>query len=160
IALILYLLLTPGGHGVFDPTSVAGCSLNPPGTNIHIPRTIPQQSNCDNVLNFLQNNPQGQAIAASKGGANQALQDFIVPGAGSDAQKYLFLMAFAAVMFGIVNGVREIVKEAPVYRRERTVNLGIIPYMFSKVVVLGALCLVQSAILVAVVNLAAPIQQG
>ena len=160
IALILYLLLTPGGRGIFDPTTVAGCNLNPPGTNIHVPQTVPNRRSCQNVLNFLTFDPTGRAIAASRGGANQALQDFIVPGAGNDSQKYLFIMAFAAVMFGIVNGVREIVKEAPIYRRERTVNLGIAPYLFSKITVLGILCLIQSAVLVFVVNLAAPIQQG
>ena len=77
-----------------------------------------------------------------------------------DAQKVLFVMSFAAVMFGCINGAREIVKELPIYRRERTVNLGIAPYMFSKIVVLGVLCLVQSAILVIMVNLVAPFQQG
>jgi ABC transport system ATP-binding/permease protein len=40
------------------------------------------------------------------------------------------------------------------------VNLGIAPYMFSKIAVLGTLCLLQSAVLVFVVNAAAPIQQG
>ncbi|HJT59979.1 MAG TPA: FHA domain-containing protein [Ktedonobacteraceae bacterium] len=76
------------------------------------------------------------------------------PGA-ADAQKVLFVMAFAAVMFGCINGAREIVKEAPIYRRERAVNLGIVPYMFSKIVVLGVLCLFQSAILVIMVNIVA-----
>jgi ABC transport system ATP-binding/permease protein len=64
------------------------------------------------------------------------------------------------MLFGCNNGAREIVKEAPIYRRERTVNLGIAPYMFSKIVILGVLCLVQSAIMVIAVNWIAPIQQG
>lgn len=76
------------------------------------------------------------------------------PGA-ADAQKVLFVMAFAAVMFGCINGAREIVKEVAIYRRERAVNLGIVPYMFSKIVVLGVLCLFQSAILVIMVSLVA-----
>ena len=76
------------------------------------------------------------------------------PGA-ADAQKVLFVMAFAAVMFGCINGAREIVKEAAIYRRERAVNLGIMPYMFSKIVVLGVLCLFQSAVLVIMVSLVA-----
>ncbi len=82
------------------------------------------------------------------------------PAYDGDAQKVLFVMSFAAVMFGCINGAREIVKELPIYRRERTVNLGIAPYMFSKIVVLGVLCLLQSAILVILVNLVAPFQQG
>jgi len=112
------------------------------------------------VVAFLNSDPRGIAFAAQKGGVNQALQSFFKPLSGNDAQKYLFIMAFAATMFGCINGAREIVKEAPIYRRERTVNLGIIPYMFSKIVVLGALCLIQSAVLVLVVNAIAPIKQG
>ncbi len=77
-----------------------------------------------------------------------------------DAQKVLFVMSFAAVMFGCINGAREIVKELPIYRRERAVNLGIMPYMFSKIVVLGVLCLLQSAILEIGVSIVAPFHQG
>ena len=161
IAAILILMLSSGGHGTFDPSSVARCLLNPPGTNIHIPQTAPNSNNCQNVVNFLIDTPEGQAYVASHGGnVNQATQDFIAPESGFDAQKYLFIMAFAAMMFGCINGAREIVKEAPIYRRERTVNLGIAPYMFSKIVILGVLCLLQSAILVLAVNWVAPIQQG
>jgi hypothetical protein len=40
------------------------------------------------------------------------------------------------------------------------VNLGIFPYIFSKIVVLGLLCLLQDAILVASVNAVAPFLQG
>jgi len=113
------------------------------------------------VVNFLKNTPEGQLYVASHGGdVARATQDFIAPESGFDAQKYLFIMVFAALFFGCMNGAREIVKEAPIYRRERTVNLGIAPYMFSKMVVLGVLCLLQSAILVIAVNWVAPIQQG
>ncbi len=112
------------------------------------------------MLTFLQTNPGGQAFAQQKGGPSQALQDFILPGPGADAQKVLFIMAFATVLFGCINGAREIVKEAPIYKRERTVNLGILPYMFSKIVVLGVLCLFQSAVLVVVVQVGEPLQQG
>jgi ABC transport system ATP-binding/permease protein len=161
IGLILILLLSGGGHGTFDATSIANC----PSVN-----GVPQAQNegatshnCTVVLNFLNSTPQGQAYIAKKGNGRsiQAIvQDFILPGSGFDAQKYLFIMAFAAMMFGCVNGAREIVKDAPIYRRERTVNLGMAPYMFSKMVVLGVLCLLQSAVLVLMVNSSAPIQQG
>ncbi len=153
IALILYLMLTPGGHGIFDPTTIAGCQLHPPILP-PITKSVSNSASCQNQVNqfLLLGNTESQAL--------QLTQAYIIPGAGNDSQKYLFIMAFAAAMFGIVNGVREIVKEAPIYRRERTVNLGIVPYMFSKIMVLGLLCLIQSAVLVLVVNLAAPIQQG
>ena len=47
-----------------------------------------------------------------------------------------------------------------IYRRERMVNLGIAPYLFSKIVVLGVFCLLQSAIIVFFVNLKTPFHQG
>lgn len=56
-------------------------------------------------------------------------------------------MVFTAIMFGCINGTREIVKEVPIYLRERMVNLGIFPYMFSKVIVMGIFCLLQSIFL-------------
>jgi ABC transport system ATP-binding/permease protein len=149
IALILAFMLINGGHGTFDPTSIAKCA---------VPASIPRSADAVNKFDCIS---VLQALRA-QGNSNpmQALQQFILPGSGSDAQKYLFIMAFAALMFGCINGAREIVKEGPIYRRERTVNLGIAPYMFSKVVVLGVLCLIQSAILVLVINAVAPIQQG
>jgi len=110
---------------------------------------------CQLVENFLKNDPRGQAYASTRGGTSKALQDFIVPGQGY-APTVLFLMSFAAIMFGCINAIREIVKEAPIYRRERTVNLGILPYMFSKIAVLGSLCLVQSLVLVGCVAIFDP----
>lgn len=120
-----------------------------------------QVVDCNQVLHYLQQKPQQAYLHKNYGGdANKALQDFIVLGAGSDAQKILFIMAFAALMFGCINSVREIVKEGPIYQRERTVNLGIIPYMFSKIAVLGILSLLQSAVLVIIMNIAAHFHQG
>ena len=75
-----------------------------------------------------------------------------------DAQEVLFIMSFVAVLFGCNNSAREIVKELPIYRRERMVNLGIMPYLFSKIVILGVLSLFQCAILVIAVNAIAPFQ--
>jgi ABC transport system ATP-binding/permease protein len=156
IGLILVLMLLPAGQGTFAASSIAKCSLNS-----QIPETLPNPYDCQNVVNFLQGTSQGQAFLQAHGGnVAQVVQMFIVPGSGGDAQKYLFIMAFAAVMFGCINGAREIVKEGPIYRRERAVNLGIVPYMFSKITVLGMLCLLQSAILVLMVNAVAPLQQG
>ena len=160
IGLILFLLLLSGGKETFTPTSVATCP------NVHgVPIAQKRGSttlDCQDVLNFFYT-PQGQAFLQQHDPnktPREALQDVILTGSGQDAQKYLFIMAFAAVMFGSLNGAREIVKEAPVYRRERTVNLGIAPYMFSKIAVLGILCLLQSAVLVIMVNVVAPFHQG
>ena len=149
IALILFLL---AAHDVFSHTNIVNC---PP--NAQIPQTVPNKFDCQNVVNALKT-PQGQISAARRHlTLDQALQKSFNPlNSGANAQKILFIMAFAAVMFGCINGTREIVKEEPIYRRERTVNLGIMPYMFSKIVVLGILCLLQSAVLVIIVALRAP----
>jgi ABC-type multidrug transport system ATPase subunit len=165
IAAILFLLTA---SGTFSSTSVVTC---PQSTYraAGIPRTVLTQGgglDCQNVVNFLTStNPvtqfKAQAIIQSHGGTvNSALQFFIQPASGGDAQKILFIMAFAAVMFGVINGAREIVKEEPIYRRERTVNLGIAPYLYSKLIVLGVLCALQSFVLVVVVNAKTPFAQG
>ena len=73
-------------------------------------------------------------------------------GVDAAARSPLFLMVVAAIWFGVINSVREIVKEAPIYRRERATRLGVIPYVFSKVGVLGVLCLIQSLTLLVVIG--------
>jgi ABC transport system ATP-binding/permease protein len=154
IALILFYL---AGQGTFAPTSIATCPLRQdPSHNAGRIVSI----NCQRVVDLL-NTPQGTAFAQRQHQTKQQLlQQAISPNSGADAQTLLFIMAFAAVLFGCINGAREIVKEAPIYRRERMVNLGIAPYIFSKIVVLGVFCLLQSAILVYLVNLKAPFHQG
>jgi len=154
IGIVLFFL---AGHGTFDPTSIATCPLRQDPINQKGPIV---SISCARAQQLLAS-PQGQAFVAQQHKTTeQVLQDAIAPGSGGDAQKILFIMSFAAVMFGCINGCREIVKELPVYRRERAVNLGIVPYMFSKMVVLGLLCLAQSLILVGLVHLKAPFQQG
>jgi ABC-type multidrug transport system ATPase subunit/pSer/pThr/pTyr-binding forkhead associated (FHA) protein len=164
IAVMLVLMVRfEVGMGIFDANQLTQCRtqiLTTAG-----PLALPQSQrsetiDCQQVLHFLQGDPNGHAYALAHGGVDQVLQAFLLPGPGADAQKVLFIMAFATVLFGCINGAREIVKEAPIYRRERTVNLGIVPYMFSKIVVLGVLCLLQSAVLVLVVNLGEPLGQG
>src|SRR5262249_27100888 len=47
----------------------------------------------------------------------------------------LFILAVTILWLGCNNAAKEIVKEQGVYTRERTVNLGILPYLGSKVLV-------------------------
>ena len=154
LLLILKFLL---GSATFDWTTVAVCPTraNP------ISMSGPIVSNdCQRVVDFL-NSSAGTAFAAQEGKSkDQLLQKAILPGSGGNAQEVLFIIAFAAVMFGCTNAVREVVKEAPIYRREHAVNLGIVPYLFSKIAILGVLCLLQSAVLVVMVNIAAPLYEG
>jgi ABC-type multidrug transport system ATPase subunit/pSer/pThr/pTyr-binding forkhead associated (FHA) protein len=164
IGIILVLMVRfEVGAGVFDSSKLVQCRTQILTSSGPLAMPQAQQTEkigCQQVLNFLTTDPNGQAFVQKRGGQEQALQDFILPGPGADAQKLLFIMAFATVLFGCINGAREIVKESAIYKRERTVNLGILPYMFSKIVVLGMLCLFQSAVLVLVVELGEPLQQG
>ena len=164
IALMLVLMLRfEVGPSIFNANSLTQCRTQIVTTTGQLALPEAQHAiltDCQNALNFLKTAPAGQAYARARGGTNQALQDFITPGPGADAQKALFIMAFATILFGCINGAREFVKEAPIYRRERAVNLGILPYMFSKIAVLGLLCLFQSAVFVFVVQLGEPLQQG
>ncbi len=155
--IIGFILFFLAGSGTFAVTSIATC----PHRLDMLNNTGPIILSCQNELKQLNalTSPEGLAFKAQNfpGKSDvQIVKDSIEFGSGGDAQKMLFIMAFAAVMFGCLNGAREIVKEMPIYRRERTVNLGIVPYMFSKISVLGILCLLQSLVLELFVTFKAP----
>ncbi len=155
IGLILLLLTNPTAFSVGNNSnSLVFC----PSNKVTISGQIVTYNNCDDLNNILQGD-QGQQYAQQHGGVDAVMKNAETFG-GGDAETTLFIMAFAAVMFGCINGAREIVKEAPIYKRERTVNLGIVPYMFSKIVVLGILCLAQSLVLTLLVSLKAPFPNG
>src|SRR2546421_2213157 len=177
IALLLMLLIRfEVGAGIFDANKVVQCAPRISTTKIALP---PRSGgiiglntgkndvvDCNRIITYLKNDSTGKQYVNTFSGndlqtkQNAALQDFIVIGDIINAQRALFIIAFVAVLFGCINGTREIVKEASIYRRERTVNLGIIPYVASKFLVLGMLALVQSAALLIIVNLFEPLHQG
>jgi ABC-type multidrug transport system ATPase subunit len=66
--------------------------------------------------------------------------------------KTLFVSALVSIWFGANNAVREIVDEAPIYARERTVNLKIPSYVLSKFFVLSGFGLVQCTLFVAILT--------
>ena len=68
-----------------------------------------------------------------------------VNGDMNDVVISLFLLTIYAVMIGGLSQMREIVKEGDIYKRERLVNLKILPYVLSKVWVAAALALYQTA---------------
>jgi ABC-type multidrug transport system ATPase subunit len=67
--------------------------------------------------------------------------------------KIFFILVLSAIWFGTLNSARELVKELPIYLRERSVNLGITPYLVSKLLPLAALSLIQCAMLLGIVSL-------
>ncbi len=52
-------------------------------------------------------------------------------------------MALVSIWFGTSVSAREIIRERPVYNRERMVNLGLLPYLASKLFVLGIIVGIQ-----------------
>jgi ABC-type multidrug transport system ATPase subunit len=60
------------------------------------------------------------------------------------ALRVLFVFTCAAIWAGLASSLQEIVKEAAIYLRERLVNLALLAYLGSKVLVLGGLALFQT----------------
>ena len=69
----------------------------------------------------------------------------------------LFLLVVSCLFFGSINSCREIVKELPILRRERLVNLQLLPYFASKVTVLSLVGAVQALLLLGIVQLRVPL---
>ncbi len=65
-----------------------------------------------------------------------------------EALVIILTLVLAATWLGILNAVQEIVKELPVYRRERAVGLSISAYLASKIAVLGIFTVLQAIVMV------------
>ena len=152
IGLVLFFLTSPAAFAYQGNVKTSSVVFCPPG-NIAISGQNIVYRNCQNLYDQL-SALQGQNLIDSKQVGD--IMNRAVRAGGSDAETTLLIMAFAAVAFGCLNGAREFVKEEAIYKRERSVNLGIAPYMFSKIVVLGIFCLVQSLILTWLVSIRAP----
>jgi ABC transport system ATP-binding/permease protein len=63
-----------------------------------------------------------------------------------DAPTVLMVLILCACFMGMANSVREIVKERPIYRRERAIGLSVTAYLASKVIVLMLLTAPQAII--------------
>ncbi len=77
------------------------------------------------------------------------------PSAGAapfEAKHIVALTSFAAILMGITLTVRDLVGERAIFRREQATGLSATAYLLGKVVVFGAIAMVQSAVLVLVVT--------
>jgi ABC transport system ATP-binding/permease protein len=70
----------------------------------------------------------------------------IATGEPSQTFTLMFISVLIAVIVGSLTTMREVVKEAEIYRRERMIGLKILPYVFSKVWLSVVLAIYQSAI--------------
>jgi ABC transport system ATP-binding/permease protein len=70
------------------------------------------------------------------------------PGTNQNASETLLLLVVCACLAGAASSVRELVKERTIYIRERAAGLSSGAYLFSKLLVLGVISVVQSIVLV------------
>ncbi|MBD0370226.1 MAG: FHA domain-containing protein [Pyrinomonadaceae bacterium] len=76
-----------------------------------------------------------------------AILTALVVGAKSPRDFPYFMLALVAIWFGTSIAAREIIRERAIYNRERMVNLGILPYIGSKLLVLSVIVGVQCVLL-------------
>jgi ABC-type multidrug transport system ATPase subunit len=72
-----------------------------------------------------------------------AFLTYLVMGEDQPRDFAYFVLSLVAVWFGTSLSAREIIRERPVYNRERMVNLGLLPYLMSKLFILGIIVGVQ-----------------
>jgi ABC transport system ATP-binding/permease protein len=72
------------------------------------------------------------------------------PGSNQNAEAVLLILAIGACFTGALNSIREIVKERPIYTRERAAGLSSGAYLWSKLLVLGVLSGLQAVLMTAV----------
>jgi ABC-type multidrug transport system permease subunit len=70
------------------------------------------------------------------------------PKSNQNAEEVLLMLTICACLSGAASSVRELVKERAIYVRERAAGLSSGAYLFSKLIVLGVISIVQSALLV------------
>jgi ABC-type multidrug transport system ATPase subunit/pSer/pThr/pTyr-binding forkhead associated (FHA) protein len=76
-----------------------------------------------------------------------AVLTYLVMGENQPRDFAFFVMSLVAVWFGTSLSAREIIRERAVYNRERMVNLGLMPYVFSKLFILGIIVGLQCLML-------------
>lgn len=76
-----------------------------------------------------------------------AFLTFLVMGNDQPRDFVYFMISLVSVWFGTSVASREIIRERAIYKRERMVNLGIIPYLYSKLFVLGIIVGIQCLML-------------
>jgi len=69
-------------------------------------------------------------------------------GVNTGAQSVLLILILGACFAGALNSVREVVKERPIYSRERSAGLSAGAYLASKLIVLGVISAFQAVLLV------------
>ena len=69
------------------------------------------------------------------------------------ALRLLFIFSCIGIWMGLSNSIQEIVKESAIYCRERLLNLGLIPYIGSKLIIRGGIALIQTLLMTLALSL-------
>jgi ABC-type multidrug transport system ATPase subunit len=72
------------------------------------------------------------------------------PGFNENAIQMLMILVMSAVLSGTANSIREFIKERDIFERERMAGLSATAYLFSKVILLSVISVIQTAIVVIV----------
>jgi len=101
--------------------------------------------------NFLLLLVQAPALALAAFVLFSEREILVQPRYGEESLQLLFILSLVLVWAGAFNAAREICKEQAIWERERHIGVRPFPYVLSKVAVLGALCMIQTASLVCLV---------
>jgi ABC-type multidrug transport system ATPase subunit/ABC-type multidrug transport system permease subunit len=82
--------------------------------------------------------------------AHAGLSGIGAPHTNGNALQVLMILVMAACLTGTANSINEFIKERGIFERERMAGLSAGAYLLSKVLVLGVLSVVQTAIIVAI----------
>lgn len=82
-----------------------------------------------------------------------AILTYMVTGAKQSRDFPFFILAIVAIWFGTSISAREIIRERAVYNRERMVNLGLFPYVWSKLFNLSFIVALQCILLFATLKI-------
>lgn len=78
-------------------------------------------------------------------------------GMSAQVSTTLLVLMIMACLLGVVNSVREVVKERPIYVRERAAGLSPGAYLASKVLILGVIALLQAVVMTSIGLLGHPL---
>lgn len=76
------------------------------------------------------------------------------------ALQLLFIFVFTTFLFGLLYGIQEIVKEFPIFRRERLAGLGVVTYLLSKTTFLAPVLVVAAASMTLILSLTDHLPSG
>src|SRR5205085_3423212 len=81
------------------------------------------------------------------------LLTYLVVGRNDPRDFPYFIMALVSIWFGTSVAARELVKERPIFERERMVNLGLLSYVAAKLFVLSFIVGLQTSFLFATLKI-------